>query len=169
MSDISGAITRSLTAIAIEEPQAVDDSREALASLEGGDMAQCVQFAINGTATADAAWASTEVRWQYPFFQHLDKTRTDSALDNPTASFGIELHTDAPVVIFVAVRDWIESDEGWQIGARLRVACFAPGAVGEETFSGMVHCTFLGWAAPAEEEDEMSGPVNTIESDRTPG
>jgi hypothetical protein len=158
MSDISGAVSRSLAAIAIEEPQQHDEGEQMLAPLEGGDMAQNIQFPVSGNASAKAAWTSVEVFWRYPFFQKYDKSRTDSNLDNPTFTYGVEMLTDAPVVVFVAVRDWLESDEGWQIGARMRVSCFSPGFSGNKKiqFQGIVHCTFMGWAAPAEDETDTS-------------
>lgn len=73
---------------------------------------------------------------------------------NPTFSFGYELQSDGNVMMTACVREWLLDDRGLMDGARLRVFAVVPGAETPVAFTGIAHLSFLGYAAPTDDDDD---------------
>lgn len=153
---VYGSLARSLDALTIGNADATADREERDKVLRGYDMSQNLQVPVAGVAGRDPVWVKTEVFWPNPFLTRIDRSRSDSDLEDPHFTYGIELQSDANVIVVAIVRDWIENPEtGWLIGARVRVCAWCPQARKKHPFNGKLHMSFSGYAAPAESEDEI--------------
>lgn len=150
---VFGALTRSLAELTLGQRKAAEDRQKLDDVLAGSDMTQNLQIPCGGSASRAPVWTKTLVLFPYPFLNNIDRTRTDSELVHPHFTYGVEIHSDANVIITTQIREWIEDpDTGWMVGAQVRVCAWCPQARKNHRWTGVIHLSFTGYGAPAEEE-----------------
>lgn len=142
-----------LTADAIEA-QAARAHEEYI--LEGGEMIQRIQAPIAGRVGAQAVWTEIDVHWPYPFLNRTMQSQIESAQANPHFNYGVEMQSAAHVAIDVQVREWYADDSDFVLGAKVRVAAWAPGAAKMVRYQAVAHLTFMGYAAASEDDDDTT-------------
>jgi hypothetical protein len=150
-------LQRSLQAISVGHVKGRERLRAELAPMEAGDMAQAVHVPVKGKAGTRLAMTDLRVTFAYHFLTKITVGDDEDEPTEPTFGSGVELRSDAPVMIDVVLRDWIEDDRGLVTGAKVRVQAIAPGVIQEQNFNAVVHLTFTGYAAPAEDDDDGVG------------
>jgi hypothetical protein len=141
---------------------AVDDraALEAeLAAIAPGDMIQQLQLDISGQATSTPAVLDFEVSWPNPFLNDVAPGDVDGNLDNPSFAPGIEMQSDGAVMAQVQVRRWIRDESSLIVGALLRAitwTAYSPEVPppAPSPFRAVLHLTFIGYAVPADEDDD---------------
>lgn len=153
MIGVYGALSRGLSALTIDQQQASQDQENLDKVLRGYDMTQNVQIPCSGIAWREPTWAKFDIRWQVPFLNNIDRSRTDSDLDKPHFTTGAELQSDANVILTAQVRSWTTDPEtGWLVGAQVRVCAWCPQARKKHPWTGVIHLSFTGYGAPSEDD-----------------
>lgn len=125
------------------------------APLRPGDMVHSVQMPVSGEAGGLASSFDVTAMWaDTPFLTRLQVDEEDSEPVNPQFSFGYELQSDANVMMTACVREWLLDDRGLIEAARVRIMAVAPGATVLVPFIGVAHLTFIGYAAPMDDDDD---------------
>lgn len=157
MSDLHDIhrLQHSLVEVAVD---AVDtrlaNEREA-AELGAGDMIQQVQLPVEGYAGALIGTSFVDVTFLHPFFNDIAPGQMgDSNLKNPTFVPGVEITSDDPVLVHAQVRRWLRNDRSLITGAQLRVMAWSPDAAGQHQYKGVLHCSFIGFGAPNDDDEE---------------
>jgi hypothetical protein len=154
--NVYGQLARSLDALTIGNAEATEDREARDRVLQGTDMTQNIQIPVSGVAWREPVWTQIEVSWAYPFLNRIDRSRTDSDLEDPHFNYGCELQSDANVIIMAQIRDWIEDPEtGWLIGAQVRVCAWCPQGRKKHSWTGKIHMSFTGYGAPSEDESGL--------------
>lgn len=60
----------------------------------------------------------------------------------------------ADVIVHAQAQEWIYNDSGLIVGAKVKVIAHAPGEGTPVPFSGKLHLSFTGFAAPTDDDDE---------------
>lgn len=118
--------------------------------ISGGNMIQYRQVPVAGSVGRDPIEAEVRVDWSYPFV--AANAQTDSDMERPHFSYGVELLSAGPVMIVPQLTAWIDSDDGWTEAATFRVTAWVPGAKKKHDFSAILHLTFSGYAVPGEDD-----------------
>jgi hypothetical protein len=136
-----------------------DKQRERDATqLEGGEMSQHVTVDIAGKATPKISRQEVTVSFEYGFATSFGQG--DTEVEEPIFTPGVILRTDADVFVQPQVREWIEDDSGFIVGARIRILHYAPGVLEPASFRATIHLQFAGWAVPVDtSDDEVAGQV----------
>lgn len=150
----SARLRRSLAALTIGVVDAQRVRQRELAPLAASDMVQQVQVPISGKVGRTPTSEIIDVQWPHPFLTRVSKMRTTMPFDNPTFTTGIELKSLATVMVEVQVVDWLDDDSSFLTGARVKMIAWSPDAPKMATFSGTVHLTFFGYAAPITDDSE---------------
>lgn len=121
-----------------------------------GDLLHVAHVPVRGSVRGVAVALNVVVTWGSAPFLTRFQVDADDELEtvNPTFSFGYELQSDANVMMTACVREWLLDDRGLLDGARLRVFAVAPGEDAPVGFSGMAHLSFMGYAAPMDDDDD---------------
>lgn len=150
MARPQGGLERSLVDLAVGSHQAREDRLNALISTKSGEYTQQVQVEISGHASILWGYADIAVSWEHPFV--YAPLQRDPQFERPHLSHHLEwTGSQADLVVGHAhVVSWLQSDQGWYIGAKVRVAVMAPNT--EVDYSGVLHLSFQGYACPTDEE-----------------
>lgn len=144
-----GQLERALTQVTIGMLQDYLAREKNLEAGRSGEYDQQVEFPISGTA--GSAWGSADVpvTWEHPIV--YAPTQRTVPFEKPHVSNHIELPTTTELIVATAhVISWNQNDNGWYIGATVRVAVCAPNATDTVPYSGTVHLTFQGYASPTD-------------------
>lgn len=125
---------------------------EELFALEPTEMAQQVHINVSGQAGRKRVTIEQVVDWPYPFMMVVSQSQNDSSLQTPHFNCGIVLKSDDYVMIDASVRDWIENDARLITGAKVKITVVAPEAPKMVPYDAVVHLTFMGFAAPSEDD-----------------
>lgn len=147
-------LRRSINALTIGVVQAQRTRERELGPLSAGDIVQQVQVPVSGRVGRTPVQDDFEVQWEHPFLTRVAKGQSTMSFDNPTFATGIELKSADPVMLNVHLTDWVEDDSSFIVGAKVRLSAWSPNAPKLSRFSGIVHLTFFGYAAPTEEDPE---------------
>lgn len=128
--------------------------RKQHAELAASDLLQVAQVRIEGSCGATPVTVDFKVVWELPFLMRVAPTRTNFRQDRPHFNVGVEMLSNAPVMIDGQVRDWVIGDDEFVTAAKCRVLAFVPGATRKHRFSALVHMTFFGYGAPVEDDPE---------------
>jgi hypothetical protein len=125
--------------------------RERERELGFAETEQQYQFPISGYVGPTAAFITTEILFDFPFYYAPGQRDPDFA--NPHFWFGAEARP--AVAVSVTVTDWLfDDDNGAIIGAH--VAIGVCGNVPNATpYTGTAHLTFQGFSALAEDEADF--------------
>lgn len=147
-----GQLERSLMKLALAPHQGLGERHDALVSTKSGEYDQQVQVDLSGQAYDAWGFADIPVTWEHPFV--YSPLQRDPPFATPHVSSHIEWTGPlAALVVGTAhVMSWLQSPEGWFIGATVRVAVSAPGSTTPVAFAGVLHMTFQGYAYPTDEE-----------------
>lgn len=121
--------------------------------VEATEMAQQVHVDVKGKVGSRYVSTETIVRWPYPFLMNVSQSQNDSTLETPHFNHGVELKTDDHVMVDAYVIGWIEDDAKLYVGAKVRIVVWAPQAAKLVNYDASVHLTFMGYAAPTEDDD----------------
>lgn len=152
---VAGSLERSLAALTIGTVKAREERGAMLAPVSGGNMLQFRQVPVAGKVGKTPVAAEVAVEWDYPIVQA--NAQTDSDSERPHFTTGIELLSSGPVMIVPQLIAWLDSDDGWTVGATLRVTAWVPSAKKKHDFNAILHLTFAGYAVPGE-DDTTSEP-----------
>lgn len=149
-------LQRSLRALAIGNPQATEDMRAELAALAASEMSQHVHSSLRGAVSpTEISWADVDLEFPYPFLMAVHPTASDSTLKVPTFSApGVEVHSGPDLVVHHSLRKWQRDDSDFITGARVRVGAYAPGSAQVVRVDATLHFTFVGYAAPTEDDSQ---------------
>jgi hypothetical protein len=145
-----------LTAGVIEGKERVEAEDYPLAS---GEMIQRIHLPVTGVANRQMVRDEIDVTWPYPIINQLAAGQHESHQETPHFASGVELLTDDPVFLDVQVRAWEQDDRDFYTGATVRISAWAPEAVRTTRFSAVLHLSFMGYAAAAEDDTDTSTPV----------
>lgn len=121
--------------------------------VEPTEMAQQVHVPLTGKAGPKVVITEQDVRWSYPFLMNVAQRQMDSTLTTPHFTPGFELRSAGHVILGAYIRSWTEDEAKLIIGARVRFSAWAPGAPKLVSYDAVAHLTFMGFAAPAEDDD----------------
>lgn len=124
--------------------------------LASGEMLQRMHVPVAGVATRAMVYDEIEVKWTYPIINQLASGQHESGQDTPHFASGIELLTDDPVILDAQARAWVRDDRDFYTGATVRISAWAPEAIRTVRFTAVLHLTFMGYAAAAEDDTETS-------------
>lgn len=147
-------LRRSISALTIGVVQSQRVRERELGPISGGDMGQQVQFPVNGRVGRTPVMEELDVQWPHPFMTRVSTARSNMAFENPTLAIGIELQSEDAVLLQAQVKDWIEDDSSFLVGAKVRIIAWCPSAPKLTTFSGIVHLSFFGYAVPSDDDSE---------------
>lgn len=154
MSARTGALVRSIEAMATTNVRAHYEARARYARVGMGELSQQFHLPISGLATSTVAVQEVEIEFEAPFVDAYDERQ--SPYIEPTFTTGIYMPTAPNVFFSVCVRKWIEED-GVFTGAIVSVAAFV--VTGAVNYDGEIHLVFEGYGAPAtEQSDEGDSP-----------
>lgn len=148
-----GALERSLVRLAIGSHQALVDRHNALVSSLSGEYDQQVQIAASGAASSGWGFTDTPVSWEHPFIYAPLQRNQPFLTPHVSHHFEFTSTLSALVLAHVHVLSWNQNDQGWFIGAKVRVAVCAPDVTTPVAYQAVVHLTFQGFAAPTDEEN----------------
>lgn len=145
-----GQLERSLVTLALGTHRDLQDRHNALVSTKQGEYTQQVQVQLSGQATVLWGYGDIPVSWEHPFV--YSPLQRDPPFETPHVTSHIEFAgTLSDLVLAHAhVINWLQSDQGWYIGAVVRVAVLAPNA--PVAYKGVLHMNFQGYAFPTDEE-----------------
>jgi hypothetical protein len=146
------ALERSLAALTVGEPQAHLDRERELYPLRATDMAQNVLATFGGEIGRNPLWTRIAVAFPCPFIMAMDPGRTDSNVPHPHFATGVE--TKQPISVSINLTDWVGDDRGFITGAKFMLGVWAPSNRKRLKFSGKIHLTFFGYAAPEDDDSE---------------
>lgn len=148
-----GQMERALVRLAIGGQLQRQARHDALAVVRQGEYDQQVRVNFNGKATDIIGYSDIAVGWEHPFV--YAPLQRDPDFETPHVSHHIEFQQplDTLIIAHAHVVQWTQSDEGWYIGAKVRVAVQAPGAPGVVGYAATLHMTFEGFACPTDQED----------------
>jgi hypothetical protein len=122
--------------------------RERERELGFAETEQQYQFPISGYVGPTAAFITTEILFDFPFY--YAPGQRDSDLEKPQMRQGFESPDN--VMITIGVREWnVNEDTGGVIGATLVIGVLAAVAV---TFTATGHAEFQGFSAPDDHLDD---------------
>lgn len=151
-------LVRSLQAMTWGQIVAQENRNRQASAVEGGEMTQHVTVEISGKAGPKISRTELTVAFEHGFATRFEQGDTE-VLD-PVFAPGVVMHTDANVFVQPQVRDWVEDDSGFIVGARIRILHYAPGVFELTGFRASVHLQFAGWVTPMETgDDDVAGPV----------
>jgi hypothetical protein len=148
----AGQLGRALVDLTIGMRNGERDRADALRSTRSGEYDQQVQERFSGEAQDAWGFADIPVTWEHPFV--YSPLQRDPQFLTPHVTDHIEFtSTQAGLVLAKAhVIGWRKSPQGWFIGATVRLATCAPGAVGMVAYAGILHLIFQGYAYPTDGE-----------------
>lgn len=153
---VQGSLQRSLAALTIGTVKAREERDAMLEPISGSNMIQYRQIPVAGKVSEKPVHAEVNVDWPYPIV--AAPAQTDSDQERPHFALGVELLSTEPVMIFATVIGWIDADDGWTEGARLRITAWIPRARKKHDFSAILHLTFSGYGIPTEDDPSESEP-----------
>lgn len=148
---MAGGVERILVELTTGADEARASERAALEATQGGEYTQQVQARVSGILGKGILWREATVGFVYPFL--FDPTRRDNPLENPHFSSGVEIVKGGPALVQAQVRSWVTNEQGWVTGAALMIGAYAPGAPKKTRFEVVIHLSFSGYAASAEEAE----------------
>lgn len=117
--------------------------------LASSDQIQMYQYEIHGRATRQPVLLDQKVTFSNPFLMRVGPRQIDGNVEWPHFAYGVEMDTgDYHVQVSCQVREWIQDDSSFVTDAKVRIAVYSPEAAKEIPFTGVVHLTFSGFAAP---------------------
>lgn len=144
-----------LTSGVVEGQQAVDAENYPLAS---GEMIQRIHVPVTGIAGRSVVYDEIKVEWPYPVINQLANGQHESDQDQPHVATGVELLTDEHVFLDAQVRSWDQDERGFYTGATVRLTVWTPDAIKAVRYSAVIHLSFMGYAAAAEDDTETTTP-----------
>lgn len=147
-------LQRALGQIVIDTEDARAAQREQDRAVAAGDMAQSIHAPVVGKVGRVPTMTDVTVSWLHPFLTDVATTQSESVLENPTFTHGIELTSDSFVMVSVQLSSWIRDESSFVVGAVVRVVAWAPEAPKKVRYSGVIHMTFTGYAAPQDDDEE---------------
>lgn len=147
-----GQLERALMDLALGSHQGRQERHEALLATRQGEYEQQVQVQVAGAATSVWGYLDIPVTWEHPFV--YSPLQRDIQFETPHVASHIEWTSTLTdlVVAHAHVVSWNTNDQGWCIGATVRVAVQAPNTETQVNYQGTVHLTFQGYAFPTDEE-----------------
>lgn len=144
-----------LTSGVIEGKEAVEFEDYPLASTE---MVQHIHVPVTGVAGPALADVEIEVTWPYPIINLMAAGQHESTQETPHFASGAELRTDSVVLLDAQVRSWVQDERDFYTGAIVRLLAWAPGTRKMAHYTGVLHLTFTGYAAAAEDDTDITTP-----------
>lgn len=142
MSEPDGAVGRLISEIVVGGP--VDararEKRDDDMALKEVELQFQIRILDGSIASAIIGWTAIQVNFPYELM-YADGQR-DSSLAFPHFTFGA--HATPPQAVQAVVREWLRNEASGAITG----AIVAVGAIGEGSYTGWVHLTFQGYAAP---------------------
>lgn len=148
-----GQLERSLAAITIGVQQRTVLRSRQLAERRTGEYDQQVRVDINGSAGNDWGYADAALLFEYPFLYAPAQRRVP--FNRPHFSYGFEIAQPLDTLLHLGAQivGWNVNENGWIIGATVRVHVIAPQVTQATPFAATAHLTFQGYAANAEGDD----------------
>lgn len=144
------SLTRGLEELTIGVHRSVRKNERQETQLGGGTFMQYMTVDVNGLVDSMLQVTDVPVDWEVPFLNRVDPRNAKGRVD-PHFTSGVEILTDSYVSITAQVRSWLENEQGWVMGANMRILAHAPGAARGQKFRAVIHLTFTGYAAPSED------------------
>lgn len=158
-------VLRSLQAMTWGQIVAEKQRQQDAATVEGGEMAQHVTVDIAGKAGPKVSRTEVTVGFEFGFATRFGQG--DTEVEEPIFTAGVVMLTDADVFIQPQVREWIEDESGFIIGARIRILHHAPGVFDITGFRATINLQFAGWSVQVDTmDDEVAG---TVAGEAAPG
>lgn len=143
-------LSRSLEELTIGVHRSVRKNEAQESQLGGGTFMQYMTVDVTGQVGSSLTVIDVPVDWEVPFLNRVDPRNAKGRI-NPHFASGVEILTDSYVSITCQVRSWLENEQGWVMGANMRVLAHSPGAARGQKFRAVLHLTFTGYAAPSED------------------
>lgn len=147
-----GQLQRSLAALTIGVVRGVDDRENQLAPLRSGNIMQACQVDLKGRVSEKPIRGELDIHWRAPFIP--DAAQNSSGLETPHFAPGVELLSTVPVIIYPQLTGWHRDTEGSFTGAKVGITAWIPGSKKKQEFSAMLHCIFVGYGAPTEDDED---------------
>jgi hypothetical protein len=144
---------RGLARATVEATEARRRRDAELLPLSAGDMAQQVQLKVNGKVGKEPIITTVDATFPLPFLNKVAPNQHNNTPD-PTFAAGIQIVTGGLVILQAQLQAWIEDESSFVTGAKMRLIAFSPNAPRLRRYSAIVHLTFFGYAAPAEDDTE---------------
>lgn len=144
-----------MTAGVVEGQERVEAADYPLAS---GEMLQRVQVPVTGVAGRSLVYSELDVIWPYPIINQLAAGQHESNQDTPHFASGVEIQTDDYVMLDAQIRAWQQDERDFYTGATVRLSVWAPQALKTTRYSAVLHLTFMGYSAAAEDDTETTTP-----------
>lgn len=153
MSD-HARLGRALAQMQIETVEARERHDAAIARVAAAEMIQQVHVEIRGVVNRSIGSIDVTVGWPHPFLHDVAKSQMESDLESPTFAYGVELRSEMPIIVQAQLRRWIRDERSFITSAEIRILIWGPDMPKPERFTGKVHLSFIGFAAPMEDEEE---------------
>jgi hypothetical protein len=146
-------LARGLARATVEATDAKTQRERELLPMSAGDMAQQVQIKVNGKVGKEPVTTNADVTFPLPFLNKLAPNQHNNTPD-PTFASGVEIVTGGLVILQAQLQAWTEDESSFIVGAKMKLVAFSPNAYRLRRYSAVVHLTFFGYAAPAEDDTE---------------
>jgi hypothetical protein len=145
-----GITTRTLLNLTLGVATSMRDREQRDTEMGLSEVVQQYQLEFSGTTTTAPTFAGASVKFDFPF--HYAPGQRDTDLDRPQFSFGVE--ADKDIIVGAVVKSWTsDEDDGSVIAAAVRVGML--GAESGLAYKGVLHLSFQGYAALAEDPDDV--------------
>lgn len=146
------ALQRSLASLTIGVVRGMEERDDQLAPLRMGNIMQALQVDLKGRVSEKPITGELDIHWPAPFVP--DSSRSGGGLETPHWAPGVELLSTSPVIIIAQLTGWHRDTEGSFEGAKIGITAWIPGSKKKQEFSAMLHCTFVGYGAPIEDDED---------------
>lgn len=140
-----------MTSGLLEGQQTLDAEKYAI---DAGEMIQRIQVPIAGRVGRKMMQAELTVQFPYSFIGRTSQSQIESSQDDPHFNVGIEMAANHHIILDVQVVDWQVDEYDFVTGARLRIIAWRPDAPKAIRWNAVAHCTFIGYAAAAEDDSD---------------
>lgn len=146
-----GALERSMHALTFGVAREITTRANKLRETRLEEREQEFQVSIEGSAGTEIAWSDVRLDFAVDFVNATGQRH--SPYTEPTFTYGYEIETRTPVMIFACVTKWLKDDRETVTGVELSVGTLS-GTSSPIKFSGALHAIFSGYGAPAEDESD---------------
>lgn len=149
MSARRDALSRSLSAMTIGVVKAKEqrDRTDDLLGLR--ETEEQHRISIEGEASQILAWTNVEIALDNVYLAATGQREIPH--ETPQIWHGAEIESATPVLVTACVMEWKRTTNDEIVGATVAV-----GTMGEGPFSGYLHLTIQGFAAPSDDAQEMA-------------
>lgn len=144
-----------MTAGVVEGKERVEVEEYPLAS---GELIQRIHVPVTGVASRSLVFNEIDVTWPYPIINQLAAGQHESNQETPHLASGVEILTDDYVTLDAQVRAWQQDERDFYTGATVRFSVWAPQAIKTIRYSAVIHLSFMGYAAAADDDAETTIP-----------